>query len=74
MVQLLVQDLSDLQKIKYNKFQSKSSQFDVKKAIWDTVNINEVFVKTKMSWFNVEIMPNTPAMIEVDSDRVIQIL
>ena len=44
LVQLQVQDLTDLQAIKYNKFSKNESNLDITKAIWEIVHINEVSV------------------------------
>ena len=71
MVQLLIQDLSDLQKMKYNNFVKNETMLDIKKAIWEIVGINEVSYKQKENWINVEVASDTPPVVYTDSERVI---
>jgi len=69
-----VQDLTDLQNMKYNKFEKNESELDINKAIWQIVNINKISVKQRENWINVVISPDTPKLVKTDSERVIQIL
>lgn len=69
-----MQDLTDLQNMKYNKFEKNESELDINKAIWQIVNINMISVKQRENWINVLISPDTPKLVKADSERVIQIL
>ena len=74
MVQLHVQDMTDLQKLKYDNFEVHNTTLKIDEAISNVVNINTVQAKQKNTTFQVEISPNTPPFVGTDSERVIQIL
>lgn len=74
MVQLLVQDLTDLQKLKYETFELQKTEFCTNNVLEEIVNINKIQAEQSEVTFNIEIDETTPAKVIVDSERVIQIL
>jgi len=66
--------LTDLQNMKYNKFEKNEKYLDVTKAIWEIVSINEPSVKQCENWIDVAIKDETPKLVKTDSERVVQIL